>query len=97
MLLPLIPYSVILDLLFPPARVGSWRNEVQRASMPEAAVNENTDPRGAEDDVGFAAETALWTRMNTVSQARPVQGPAKRRFGMCVFGCHRLHGSTDRR
>jgi hypothetical protein len=53
--------------------------------MPKAAVNEHTNPGGTEDDVGFAPDIILRSRMKSVSQARLVQSASKHGFGIRVF------------
>ena len=64
---------IIRDLLKPPLGVGLWRREVLGAPVPIAAVNEDRDTLGAEDDIGLATEPRDGTRVLSESKPEPVQ------------------------
>lgn len=46
---------------------------MKRASMPEAAVDEDGDPGTSEHDVGDPPEVWLWPHVDPISEAQRVQ------------------------
>jgi hypothetical protein len=83
--LPPITHPVVLDLLFPPSRMRFRQQEVSRAAMPKAAINEHTYPGSTKNDVSVATEIDLWTRVKSIPQARFVKRAPEQCFGARVF------------
>jgi hypothetical protein len=55
--LPLIAPYVVFNLLLPPFGIGLWRAKVNRAAMPETAINKDTYSRATEYDIRLAPDT----------------------------------------
>lgn len=64
-----ITIYVLLELLLPKARVPPGPVPMGRATVPKAAVDENSHPLAGKNDIGLA--TDLRARSNVFSEAQP--------------------------
>jgi hypothetical protein len=54
---------------------------VDRTTVPETAVDENGDPRGAEDDIGRNAQIRYGSAMNSEPKTHSMQSGANQQLG----------------
>lgn len=71
-----VPFNVPADLATPEFPVGAGHDSVQRATVPEAAIDEYGDLPGNERYVRFARHGGV----GTVAQAGRPQSPAQSQF-----------------
>jgi hypothetical protein len=57
--------SVTLDLLSPPEGILLWPSRMLRASVPKAAVHEDSYPCRSKHDVGPPLQPGDWTPLDT--------------------------------
>lgn len=72
-----IANPVPLQLVSPPARVGRRLAAMLRASVPEAAVHEDGNPRLPEDHVSPPPPFGEWPLVDEVAEAQAVEGAAQ--------------------
>jgi hypothetical protein len=59
--------------------------------MPEAAIDEDSDLCGAENDIGSATQTAEWRHVDSVPEAGGVEKPPDRELRTGITGALTLH------
>lgn len=75
-----VALSVAVQLRHPVLRIPLRRRRMLRASVPEAAVNEDCNSLLREHDVSPASTTQGW-EINSVSKAGRMQSPAHGKLG----------------
>lgn len=90
-----IPSSIRFNLGAPELAVAVRLGCVLRASVPEAAVNEDGDPRWAEDDVNSAATVSEHGPIDSEPQPAGMQRPPQRNFGAGVPASYPRHAPTS--
>ena len=87
-----VPLLVAFDLLSPIVGVGLRRDEVFGAAVPKAAIDEDSDLRLREDDVGVTTDGAIGPNIRPVPQTACMQNPANGELRFGVPPPVRLHG-----
>jgi hypothetical protein len=67
------------------------------ASVPEAAVKENSHLGLGEDQVGTSSDAGQWTRGYAVTEAEPMDGAAERELWLGVETSVGSHARADAR
>lgn len=91
----LVPASISSDLVRPELRVCDRHGVVLRASVPEAAIDEDSHLRPGEDQVGGSANPGKWAAIHSVSQAHRVYRSTDGEFRFRVPRRVRPHARTD--
>lgn len=65
----IVPGAILFDLVRPPGAIPLWDSKVDRATMPEAAVDENADSCANEDEIGDGTERRYGPPILEVAQA----------------------------
>lgn len=68
-----ITFDVSSDLRAPISGIGSWTRSVLRTSVPEAAIDEDSNLLATEDDVGPAVQALQWSSIDSIPEATPMQ------------------------
>jgi|GEM_PF-6310057 len=66
-----LPIGVDLDT--PPFRIRLWHSLMEHATVPKAAVDEDSNALGPEDHIRRSPETGNWLLMNPIAQAPAVE------------------------
>lgn len=90
-----VPPLSTSDLLSPPRGVRLRRPTMERAPMPEAAVDEDCHPLAGEDEVGTTADLGDRSLVDPISEAAGVQLPPDGLLAACVPLALRSHSSLD--
>ena len=89
---PSVAITVTQKLLFPPHPIVFRQYAMPWAMVPETAINENSNPRSAEDNVRTPRQRCV---VKPVPHATAVQITAETQFRAGVLGGHGLHAATD--
>ena len=95
-----VPSDIGVELLAPPVPVCFRLGGVDRAPVPEAAVDEHEELRAREHDVGFASQTLDRGEVDAVAEASSVEFAAQGEFGAGIaasIGSHGRPGGGGRR
>lgn len=86
---------VALDLRSPPVAVVARPVAVQRATVPETAVDKDRDPQPREDQIGSSAHASQGRSVDEVAQSEGMDCAAHREFGGGVAPARARHPQTD--
>lgn len=87
-----VPLLVAFDSLSPVVGVGFRRYEVFGTAVPKATIDEDSDLRLREDDVGVTPDSAIGEDISAVPQAACMKQSANREFGFGVPALICLNG-----
>jgi hypothetical protein len=79
-----ITLTIARDFFLPPCGVRFGPCTVLWAAVPEAAVHEDCDPGGAEDQIRLATKAGYGAHVDPVTESQAVQEAAKGDFWVCV-------------
>lgn len=88
----LVPLDVALQLWQPVGPVPLGDRRVQRASVPEAAIDEHGDAASCECDVG-STSPAHRREFDAISKPHRMKSPAHGEFRRCIASAFGAHGS----
>lgn len=90
-----VTHHIVVDLGSPIVDVGLRLHEVLRASVPEAAVDENSNTRFREDKISTTTEPFDRSAINEIPQSLMMQGATNPHFRAGVSAPVRTHGSPS--
>ena len=87
-----VPLLVAFDFLSPVVGVGFRRYEMFGTAVPKAPIDEDSDLRFCEDDVGMTTDGAIGPNIRPVPQTACMQNSADGTLRFGVSSPVRLHG-----
>ncbi len=89
-----VALGVCSKLGCPPTPILLRRRPVDRALMPEAAINENCNFQSQEDHIGALAHARNWRNVDSVPQPRAIELSAQFQFTPSISPPHSAHSAT---
>jgi hypothetical protein len=90
-----VALNVAFELVPPPVCIRLWTRRVERAHVPEAAIDEDDHLDRPEHDVSAATDTRKGSLVDSIAKAEPMQLLANAKLRLRIAAALALHAASD--